>query len=98
MPLGFERIELVRELLGGFDLVISVDTDAMIMNHTLPAESFWSPGIVISEDLFGINDGVFAASNSALSQQFLAVLMMMRKSGSSQDVFTHLRTRNCTGR
>ena len=84
----------MRELLAGFDLVLSVDTDAMIMNHTIRAERLHSPGIVISEDLFGINDGVFAVSNSALSQQFLAVLMTMRKSGQSQDVFTHFANKD----
>jgi hypothetical protein len=93
-PLGFERLELVHALLPQYDLVLSVDTDAMIMNHTIKAERLQSPGIVISEDLFGINDGVFAASNTLLANQFLTVLLMMRRSGNSQDVFTHFASKD----
>lgn len=93
-PLGFERIELVQALLGQYDIVLSVDTDAMIMNETLKADRFPATGIVISEDLFGVNDGVFIAHNNALTMQFLTVLLTMRKSGNSQDVFTHFASKD----
>lgn len=89
-PLGFERLELVAQLLPGYDMVLSVDTDAMIMNHTLKAERLPQTGLCISEDLFGINDGVFAAVNTPLTQQFFAVLVAMRKAGNSQQMITHL--------
>jgi hypothetical protein len=87
--LGFERIELVHHLLGTYDCVVSIDTDAMVMNHTLRADRFPNTGITIAEDLFGINDGVFIAHNNSLTMQFLTVLLMNRTSGNSQQVFTH---------
>lgn len=83
-------MELVASLLGGYDVVMSIDTDAMIMNHTLRVERLPVGGMVISEDLFGINDGVFLASNTPLVHQFFAVYLALRKHGNSQQMMTHL--------
>ena len=88
--LGFERMDVVRNLLPMYDMVLSVDTDAMIMNHTLKVERFPLYGLIIAEDLLGINDGVFVASNVPLMHQFMAVYMGLRKQGNSQQIMTHL--------
>ena len=88
--LGFERMDVVRNLLPSYDLVLSVDTDAMIMNHTIRAEWLHSPMLAISEDLLGVNDGVFAMTNTPLAHQFIAVYMSMRSQGNSQQVMTHM--------
>lgn len=88
--LGFERMDVVRNLLPSFDMVLSIDTDAMIMNHTIKAEWLHSRGLVISEDLLGVNDGVFAMTNTPIAHQFMAVYMSMRKQANSQQVMTHL--------
>ena len=83
-------MDVVRNLLPSYDLVLSVDTDAMIMNHTIRAEWLHSPMLAISEDLLGVNDGVFAMTNTPLAHQFMAVYMSMRKQGNSQQVMTHM--------
>jgi hypothetical protein len=88
---------VVRNLLPSFDLVLSIDTDAMIMNHTIKAEHLHGPWLTISEDLLGLNDGVFAMSNVPLSHQFMAVYMSMRQQGNSQQVLTHLLATNLYG-
>ena len=88
--LGFERMDVVRNLLPSYDLVLSVDTDAMIMNHTIRADWLRSPMLAISEDLLGLNDGVFAMTNTPLAHQFMAVYMSMRQQGNSQQVLAHL--------
>ena len=92
--LGFERMAVVQELLGHNDLVLSVDTDAMMMNHTLKAERLYreGKGLVISEDLFGLNDGVFAAFNTTLTHQFFSVYLTLaqQNGANSQALMRHL--------
>lgn len=74
---GYKRMELAGQLLAAYDMVLSVDADALIMNHTIKAERLYreGAGIVISEDLFGINDGVFAAFGTPLAKQFISVYL-----------------------
>lgn len=92
-PLGFERMAVVQELLGRNDCVLSVDTDALIMNHTLKVERLYREGrgIVISEDLFSMNDGVFAVFNTPLTHQFIWAYLALAQQGTanSQQLLMH---------
>lgn len=74
---GLRRMQLVAQVLPHFDMVLSVDSDALLMNHTIKAERLYREGKigVISEDMFGINDGVFAMFNTNLTKQFIAAYL-----------------------
>lgn len=93
---GFRRMQLVAEVLPHYDMVLSVDSDALIMNHTIKAERLYreGKGIVISEDMFGINDGVFAVFNTPLTKQFLSAYLGLGLNPSnghdSQQMFTYV--------
>lgn len=93
---GFRRMQLVAEVLPHYDMVLSVDSDALIMNHTIKAERLYreGKGIVISEDMFGVNDGVFAVFNTPLAKQFIAAYLGLglnpNNHHDSQQMFTYV--------
>jgi hypothetical protein len=85
---GFQRMELVLELMGEYEAVMNIDADALIMNHTLKIERLFQhgKGLILTEDLFGINDGVFVAVRLPLVVQMLnAYLGLAANSANHQD-------------
>ncbi|KAI7846172.1 hypothetical protein COHA_000342 [Chlorella ohadii] len=66
-----------------FDWVWMVDLDTIIMNHTIPLETFMDAqyNVVLSRDCGGINCGTMLVRNSTWSWMFLAEVYMHNGDG-----------------
>lgn len=74
---GYERYDVVRDLLPQYDLVLMLDADALVMNHTLKAERLYREGksIYCAADLMGVNDGAIMFARAAKSMQLISVFL-----------------------
>jgi hypothetical protein len=70
---GFDRFNAAYGLFDqGFDAVMWIDADALITNHHIRIEDrLGDEKFVISEDLHGINSGVFIARNHIETRELL---------------------------
>lgn len=72
---GWQRYELIIEMLNaGYEMVLSLDADAMVMNHTLKVERLYVEGkcFHVADDIWGLNDGVMAVVGTPIAKQVLA--------------------------
>lgn len=84
---GWQRYDLVAKMLPHFDMVLSLDADAMIMNHTIRADRKYIEGkfLYITDDLWGLNDGSFIIVKTHKSMQMLGALLGMGRHPGNKD-------------
>ncbi len=75
--IGWERIQMVCDLIHNFDYIFYFDVDSLILNHTIPIESliddkydFQIAKNSISKGWDGVNTGTFIVKCSEWSKEF----------------------------
>lgn len=75
---GWQRYDLIIEMFNaGYEMVLSLDADVMVMNHTLKAERLYIEGkcLHVADDIWGLNDGVLCIVGTPIAKQMLACIV-----------------------
>jgi hypothetical protein len=77
LPLGSQKIKLIKQFLPAYDIIFWQDTDSMIMNFTKRIEDFLDDthSFYFSSDINGCNGGSFIIKNDVNGNRLLDVLV-----------------------